>query len=639
MSKKPKKILVIGVDQAIPYLIDKFVDEGAIPTIKKLIDGGVRGEAYSCPPCDTPTNWTTLATGATTALHGATSFYMHIPGEPLEQGLKTRSRSSLSKYCGVEYFWNAADTQGLKCFILNYPGGWPGTLKNGAISLLTWPLPESIPLELTLKTKLIYRKSNPNELLSIKPLENTKNPLKEIKYFSPPLKISIQLKHEKFKEFPPLKAYLLDTKNSGYDALAIRTGEKNQWEIIKHGNWSDWISNTITTKEYGVLPCVFKVNIKQIKSDGSSLHLQFTSIYNTKGWTNPVELGEKIIRNALIFDLTREQQKVDYMISGAVKSFLGNARNEALNIANIIKYMKAYMHWDICFFHIHTLDSVNHRTLGKVYKKSPLYKEKKAEKTWEHIRVAYQIVDELVANLMDSVVDEETIVVFVSDHGAIPTWRVVNPLSALINAGLLVYQTPDAEGNCAVDWSKTKAFPYIEPPYVWVNRKGRDPEGIVEQSEYESIRDQVIEALYQLKDPDTGEQIIELAVKKEDADHLGQMGERIGDVIYFIKPPYQLFDYRLEQLDPSIQPIDLLEMPAAYDAQVNCAAHAYFLPNAMLGKFSNSVPLIIYGPGIKKGLSMKEVANLIDVVPTLAYLLDIPKLQSFQGKILHEILE
>jgi len=572
-------------------------------------------------------------------VHGATSFYMHIPGEPLEYGLKIRSRSSLSKYCGGEYFWNAADKQGLKSFILNYPGGWPGNLKNGAISLLTWPLPESVPLELTLKTKNKYEINSSNPSLKIIPTEKLEQADGNIKSSSPIFEISINLQHKKIKNFPELKAYIIDNDGSGYNALAIKSGKENDWEILKKDQWSDWISNDIMTVEYGKLSCLFKVCIKDLKSDGSSLDLQFTSIYNTKGWTNPEDLGEKIIRNALIYDLTREQQKVDYTISGSVKSYLGIARNEALDIAKIIKYMKSYMNWDLCFFHIHLLDSVNHRNLGYVYEESPLYSERKAEKSWEQIRTAYQIVDELVKNLMESVVDEETVVVFVSDHGAMPTWRVVNPLQAFINANLLSYKDPDDDGNCAVDWNKTKAFPYLEPPYIWVNLKGRDPSGIVDQSEYENIRDEIIEALYQLRDPDTNEKIIKLAIKKEDAEYLGQNGERIGDVIYFLNPSYQLFDYRLEKLDPSLQPIDLLEKPAAYDAQVNCAAHAYFLPDTKLGDFSISVPLIIKGPGIKKGMKMKEKVDLIDVVPTLAHLLGIPQPSRFQGKILHQILE
>lgn len=636
---KPKKCLLIGVDQAIPYLIDKFAEEGIIPNIKNLIDNGVKGEAYSCPPCDTPTNWSTIATGATTAVHGATSFYMHKPGEPLDQGLKVRSRSSLSKHCGAEYFWDVADKEGLRCFILNYPGGWPGNLKNGGISLLTWPLPESIAPELTLKNKQKYKFNSSKPSLKITKAENAEQIRAKFKSQSPILKISIQISHRNIKEFPKLDAYLLNTEGSGYDALVVRAGEENEWQLVKKGGWSNWISNMVTTVEHGTLPCLFKLSVKRVKGDGSSLELQFTPIYTTKGWTNPEFLGEKIIRNAMIYDFSREEQEVDYMISGKVKSYLGIARNEALTLANIIKYMKMDMNWDVCFFHIHTLDSVNHRTLGYVFEDSSLYSERKAEKAWEHIRVAYQIIDELVQLLMDSVVDDETVVIFLSDHGAMPSWRVVNPLKALIDANLIKYKEPDSNGNCEVNWSKTKAFPYLEPPYVWVNLKGRDPDGIVEKGQYENIRDDIIEALHHLKDPKSGEKIMERVLRKEEAKDLGQDGERIGDVIYFLKPSYQLFDYRLEKLDPSSQPKDLLEKPAAYDSQVNCAAHAYYLPDAKLGEYSVSVPLIFYGPGIKKGIELKDKVDLIDIVPTLSKLLNIPQPSTAQGKVLQHIFE
>ena len=145
MNSNRKKLLLIGVDQAIPYLLNKFMNEGILPNISQLVEKGVYTEAYSCPPCDTPTNWATIATGATTAVHGATSFYLHIPGEPFELGLEKRSRTQLSKYCKAEYFWDVADRSGYSPFVINYPSGWPANFKNGAMSVLIWQIPETLP--------------------------------------------------------------------------------------------------------------------------------------------------------------------------------------------------------------------------------------------------------------------------------------------------------------------------------------------------------------------------------------------------------------------------------------------------------------------------------------------------------------
>ena len=629
-----KKILLIGVDQAIPYLLKKYLSENLLPNISDLVDKGVFGEAYPCPPCDTPTNWTTIATGATTAVHGATSFYMHIPGESLDYGLGIRSRSSLSKYCKAEYFWDVADNHGLKSFVLNYPGGWPGHLKNGAFSLLTWSLPESLPREITLKTTLRYNKVTSDTSLKIHSTEEIDENLKN---YSPHLKISLKVKHINIKHFPALNMYLIDTKGGGYDSIAMKLNIEEKWQILKINEWSDWISVNVSTI-YGILPCLFKFKIKKLESNGNSLEIQCTNLYNTKGWTNPENLGEKIIRNTIQFDLARDQ-KVDYMISGKVKTFLSLARKEALTIAEVIHYMKNSMDWDVCFFHIHILDSVNHSTLGFLYEESALYTEKRAKKAKKDIETAYKIIDELVKLLLESCVDKDTIVIFLSDHGAMPSWRVVNPLQNLIKSNLLAYKFNSNDKNYIVDWKRTKAFPYLEPPYIWVNLKGRDPNGIVKNSEYEYVRDEIIEALYQLKDPETGKKIIRLAIRKEEADNLGQNGERVGDIIYFLNPTYQLFDYSLDKLNPAIQSKDLLEKPDAYNAQVNCAAHAYYLPDAKLGEYSISVPLIFMGPGIEEGAELKNPVNLIDIAPTLSHLIEIPPPKNSQGKIIEELFK
>ena len=633
MGLSPKKLLLIGIDQAIPYLLKKFYNEGLIPNIGALIDGGVMAEAYSCPPCDTPTNWTTIATGATTAVHGATSFYLHIPGEPLDYGLNIRSRTSLSKYCKAEYFWDVADKNKLKSFVLNYPGGWPGNLKYGGISLLTWPLPESLPRELSLSFTMKYANDALDKSLRIKFSEEVEE---DIKSLSSPLQISIVIRNNNIKEFHPIKAYLIDTEGSGYNSLAIQLNKGKNWHILKYNEWSDWILKDVSTI-YGLLPCLFKLKIKDISPDGNNLQLQFTNLYNIKGWTNPESLGERIVRNAIIYELPKVQ-KVDYMISGKMIKYLSLARKEALTLANTIKFMKNYMDWDVCFFHIHILDSVNHMTLGYLYERSPLFTEKKAKKAREHIETAYKIIDELTKLLMESCVDKETIVVLLSDHGAMPSWRVVNPLPKLISNNLLTYKLDDNNKNYIVDWEKTKAFPYLEPPYIWVNLKGRDPQGIVNPNEYESVRDEIIDALYQLKDPESGKKIIKLALKKEEGEGLGQNGDRVGDVIYFLNPSYQLFDYKLEKLNPAKQPADILKKPEAYPAQYNCAAHAYYLPNAKLGNYTVSVPLIFNGPGIESGIELNKIVNLIDIAPTLAHLLQIPKPADSQGSIIDEIL-
>ena len=55
-----------------------------------------------------------------------------------------------------------------------------------------------------------------------------------------------------------------------------------------------------------------------------------------------------------------------------------------------------------------------------------------------------------------------------------------------------------------VDWSRTRAYGQ-RSVHVYVNTKGRDPEGIVEPGrEYDAVREGVLKALHEYVDPATG---------------------------------------------------------------------------------------------------------------------------------------
>lgn len=618
-----KKLLLIGIDQSIPYLIKRFLKEGILPNIANLIENGVYGEAYSCPPCDTPTNWTTIATGAKTAEHGVTSFYMHLPGEALDFGMQHRSRSQLSKNCKAEYIWDVAEYNGLTPFVMNYPSGWPGQFKKGAMSLYSWPIPESLP-------KMIDHSKS-----SVLQLKFEEDPIKNPKFKTdlPVLKTQLNLSNYRFKKDIPIIIYVFMV--NGEDRIAFTMYGSNDFLEIGFQKWSEWQSIEINTI-YGLLPCIFRLKVVKIDRKTNELEIQRSTLYNLKGWTNPEFLAEKLIRNAFEYELPQKQE-VEFMISGSIEKFLKLAREESITLARSIIFTKKELNWDLCYFHYHPLDSINHNSLAFLYKDSPLYTEEKAEKTLKNVQSAYKIVDDLVGDLIDGCIDKQTIVVFVSDHGAIPIWKIINIPLIFSKAGLIKYKWNNIEKKYILDWNNTLAFPYMEPPFVWVNLENRDPNGIVNHKDYEMVRDRIIDTLYEIRDPDTNEKIIELALKKEEANKYGLNGERIGDVVYFLKPSYGLFDGDLRFLDASFLTKKSFNSQICNPSRRFFGAHAYYLPETTLGEYSISVPLIINGPGVESGITLKKSLELVDIAPTLAYALNIPQPKNAEGSILHEI--
>lgn len=76
------KIIVLGVDGMDPRLSKKFVDEGAMPNLKTIMDRGVHRDdlvLLGAHPTITPPMWTTLATGAYPNTHSITCFWRQDP--------------------------------------------------------------------------------------------------------------------------------------------------------------------------------------------------------------------------------------------------------------------------------------------------------------------------------------------------------------------------------------------------------------------------------------------------------------------------------------------------------------------------------------------------------------------------------
>ncbi|MFX0024637.1 MAG: hypothetical protein ACFE9S_20155, partial [Candidatus Hermodarchaeota archaeon] len=112
-----------------------------------------------------------------------------------------------------------------------------------------------------------------------------------------------------------------------------------------------------------------------------------------------------------------------------------------------------------------------------------------------------------------------------------------------------------------------------------------------------------------------------------------------GDLIYFLKPPYSIFDGNLDSLNSSSFSKNQLSESEVNDSKTFFGAHAYYLPSTKFNNYSISAPFIICGPGIKEGFKLKDSINLIDVAPTLANLLQIPRPRNSQGKVLYDIFE
>jgi len=127
-------------------------------------------------------------------------------------------------------------------------------------------------------------------------------------------------------------------------------------------------------------------------------------------------------------------------------------------------------------------------------------------------------------------VGKDGVIAVVTDHGHVAN-IFVPPLQGWLEEAGLLRRNPDG----SINWAETKAF--ATHIGVWVNLKGRDPQGIVEPGEeYEQVREEVIRAALQVREPHTGEPAFQLVARREDLEFMGIGGERFPDVILALRP-------------------------------------------------------------------------------------------------------
>lgn len=159
----------------------------------------------------------------------------------------------------------------------------------------------------------------------------------------------------------------------------------------------------------------------------------------------------------------------------------------------VIRHLLQHSDWDYFQFVEIGLDRIQHgfwKYHDRLHRQHPL------DSPFESvIRDYYRCLDEEIGEVLQ-LLDEETLVLVVSDHGAqrLDGGFCVNEW--LIREGELVLHsypqqvTPFAKLD--VDWGRTRVW--SEGGYyarVFLNVKGREPEGTVEPRDYEKVRDEI----------------------------------------------------------------------------------------------------------------------------------------------------
>ncbi len=328
-------------------------------------------------------------------------------------------------------------------------------------------------------------------------------------------------------------------------------------------------------------------------------------------WTYPAELREEVRR--LLGDETYDVDVAQFRTDD--KGFLLKQIYDMTDKRfKVLNYLLREKPWDFFVFVEMGVDRIHHGFWAYMDETHPRYTP---GDPYENAILNYTAhLDGLVGKMLDQL-DEDTVVMVVSDHGAKAMEGGICINEWLRREGYLVLlEEPRGENvvpfeKAEVDWSKTRAWGaggYYGR--VFMNVAGREPYGVIPPSEYEKERDELAARLAAIPAPD---------------------GKPIGTISYKPEEVYRT----VRNIPPDL----ITYFGDLRWRSVGSFGHGgiYTFENDMGPDDANHAPnglFILYDPRRNYGGRRLEGLDLMDVAPTILDTMGLPVPADMQGKVI-----
>ena len=355
----------------------------------------------------------------------------------------------------------------------------------------------------------------------------------------------------------------------------------------------------------------------------------------------------------------------DFLGRSTPEGYLARLLYTVHNQARAVRYLLTRYPADLCVAVIGATDRAQHCFWKFADPCHPHYDPKAPPLLATALKRVYQRVDAAIEALLCCVPDPKTVVVM-SDHGFAPCHRLIHLNGWLERRGYLAstrrsnvgsafaHRTWQSTGRYAprwlkdwlksafpalrqhlqsflmlsqVDWGHTKAFSLSnQHGYVYLHRKDRFPQGVVAPgAEAEALCRSLAADLEELVDETTGEKVVERIHRVADL-HPGPAGPYLPDLLVLWKEGYTAGAEGHEQIGrPCPERI--------IDSDLLLGDIGRFLSIAQSGAHARDGILIAHGPPLD-GHRTIEGANIVDLAPTLLYLLGEPVPEDMNGHVL-----
>lgn len=326
----------------------------------------------------------------------------------------------------------------------------------------------------------------------------------------------------------------------------------------------------------------------------------------------------------------------------------------------VAEYLLKRDAWDFAMVYFEGTDRLQHELWHIIDATSPMHDKQEGEQFAERTRNYYRVLDEDVRKLaaLAQSQDPETTVILMSDHGFGAIHKFVNFNIWLLREGFLKLKqdiptqlkhalfnlgfTPSLGYKLSmnfgfanlrlsqgmtnrnqildwvrrgflsfrnVDWARTRAFSSGNYGQIFVNLQGRERFGSVPPGEFEEVVEQIGARLLELRDPKTGAAVVSKVYKQSEV-FWGEFIDDAPDVVFALAENYK-----------ALGTLEFASNQVLEPAFGNSGDH----------RMDGFVGML--GSEIKRGAKI-ENANIMDIAPTILYLMGLPIPSDLDGHVL-----
>ncbi|MDR5695201.1 MAG: alkaline phosphatase family protein [Armatimonadota bacterium] len=632
VSPRASHVIFFVADGMRPDLVERSAREGAMPTFAEILAGGASGENGLLPafPPNTGVGWTTLATGAWPSVHGSTNNTFHVIGTDF-----TRRTSAFGPgVIQAETIVEAAERAGKRILVFEWPAGRYYKIKGPAVDYRSFFSRRGVLVNYDLPGQPEGAKTFGLEYqrVALAPASGWRNVPQS---FSPPKEalLNIPTTFERVNPTRSYHLYIYDSTDDGavnYDRVLVAPEKDGNSAVVilKKGNLYEVKVRLLDERTAG-----FYLKAIDLSPDLTRFRLYFTSISRVNA-NNPNL--EELLAERFPTSTAADYAPLEAGIIDEETYVQQGLQWEAAHWP-MLRYLITTTKPDLILVGYPLTDEFSHQFLALVTPGTPVYDDADRDRRPDgrvaaregYLRRAYSGADRTLA-LVRSLMPSGTAVFISSDHGFAPTWKAINAGTVLRDLGL---QEEEQGSNCLPRKASdaAKACWAGGTAQIYLNVKGRDPQGVISPGQYGAVRTRVASRFRSLVDPETGQPVIAQVFLREETKQIAFAPdavvsffhpERTGDVIVVARPPYQ-FDAATPGRKVADAPFFGQHgfLPNLVDLQRNINLRSIFLAS---------------GPGIIPGKKVKNL-RMIDLAPTIATMLGIPKPTQAQGRVLTEL--